>query len=254
MQMGFGNSQLSQGSKWLVLLLKVGIMGMIMLDRVTSEDEMGTPSAGLLCISDCATCPVICSPPPPPLLKSYPPPAPSVHHSPPPVPYYYIPPQSYYHSPPPSESVSPPSPSPPRPPPPVPSSYSSKGSPPPPFKYFFNAPPGQGPPTVGGPHEYPYPYYYFYASKASSLYFQASLSLGEEMEILQDVPRENMGVLPAKPYAAINEQAYAAAVSLKHNCVLILEEILFLIIYMRLFLMLRISLKSRWLTLPFVSH
>ncbi|XP_022732009.1 extensin-like [Durio zibethinus] len=175
MMMGLGYSQLSLGSKWLVLLLKVGIMVLIMLARVTSEDELGIPSAGLLCISDCATCPVICSPPPPPLLKSFPPPPPSVHHSPPPVPYYYIPPQSYSHSPPPAESVPPTSPL--RPPPPAPSSYSSKGSPPPPFKYFYNAPPGQGPPTVVGPHQYPYPYYYFYASKASSLYFQASLSL-----------------------------------------------------------------------------
>ncbi|KAK8547353.1 hypothetical protein V6N13_098065 [Hibiscus sabdariffa] len=179
---GFGNSRLFQGSKW----LKLAIMGivMLMLAGVTSEHEMGTPSADLLCISDCATCPVICSPPPPPLLKAFSPPSSSVHLSPP-EPYYT--PRSPSESddtrcPPPLESESLP-PSPPRPPPPPPppaqSSYSSKASPPPPrFVYFFNAPPGQGQglPTVLGPHEYPYPYYY-YPSKASVLSFQASLLL-----------------------------------------------------------------------------
>lgn len=197
--------------KYQILLLKVGFMGMIMVARsVTSQQEeiMGTPpSTDLLCISECQTCPVICSPPPSPstpksyppptqpvLPKSYPPPPPplllqylsppppyiSIHHSPPPV-------QSYYLSPPPhSESIlSPPPPS-QRPPPSAPSTSSSKGSPPPPpppFKYFYNLPPGpagQGPPTVVGPphqYNYPYPYYYFYESKASTLSFQASLSL-----------------------------------------------------------------------------
>ncbi|PPR87796.1 hypothetical protein GOBAR_AA32897 [Gossypium barbadense] len=76
-----------KGSKW----LKIGIMGMIMLARVTSEHEMGTPSDGSLCISECTTCPVICSPPPPSQLKSFSPPSPSVHDSPPEP--DYIPPQ-----------------------------------------------------------------------------------------------------------------------------------------------------------------
>ncbi|KAB2080022.1 hypothetical protein ERO13_A05G040600v2 [Gossypium hirsutum] len=169
-----------KGSKW----LKIGIMGMIMLARVTSEHEMGTPSDGSLCISECTTCPVICSPPPPSQLKSFSPPSPSVHDSPPEP--DYIPPQlpDSQCSPPPLESVSLPSPSPPPPrppsppppPPPAPSSYSSKASPPPPrFEYFYNAPNGQGPPAIVGPIQYPYPYYY--VSKASPLSFQASLSL-----------------------------------------------------------------------------
>ncbi|GMI92602.1 hypothetical protein HRI_002929500 [Hibiscus trionum] len=172
---GFGNSRLFQGSKW----LKLAIMGTMILATVTSDHEMGTPSAELLCISDCATCPVICSPPPPPLLKSFSPPSSSVHLTPP-EPYYT--PRSPSESddtrcPPPLESESLP-PSPPRPPPPPPAK-SSKASPPPPrFVYFFNAPPGEGQalPTGLGPHEYPYPYYY-YPSKASPLSFQASLLL-----------------------------------------------------------------------------
>ncbi|TYH61059.1 hypothetical protein ES332_D07G023600v1 [Gossypium tomentosum] len=179
--MRFPNGQLSQGSKWVVLLFKVGFMGMmmmIMVPSVTSMEEIGTPSAGLLCISECSTCPVICSPPPAPPLKSFPPPSVSVHHTPPPdVPYFYytpMSPQTPQHSPPPSVSVSPP-PSPPRPPssPPAPS---SKGSPPPPFKYFYNEPSGQGPPTTPRQYPYPYPYYYYYSSKASSLSVQVSIS------------------------------------------------------------------------------
>ncbi|KAA3490547.1 leucine-rich repeat extensin-like protein 1 [Gossypium australe] len=139
-----------QGSKW----LKIGIMGMIMLARVTSEHEMGTPPDGSLCISECTTCPVICSPPPPSQLKSFSPPSPSVHNSPPEP--DYIPPQlpDSQCSPPPLESASPP---------------------PPRFEYFYNAPNGQGPPAIVGPIQYPYPYYY--VSKASPLSFQASLSL-----------------------------------------------------------------------------
>ncbi|XP_039041214.1 extensin-like [Hibiscus syriacus] len=181
---GFGDSRVFQGSKW----MKLAITGIIMLASVTSEHETGTSSAspGLLCISDCATCPVICSPPHPPLLKSYsPPPSSSSLHLSPPEPYYT--PRSPSgsddtHCPPPLEfelfPPSPPRPT-PSPPPPAQSSYSSKASPPPPrFVYFFNAPPGQGQglPTGLGPHEYPYPYYY-YPSKASPLSFQASLLL-----------------------------------------------------------------------------
>ncbi|KAK6129506.1 hypothetical protein DH2020_036739 [Rehmannia glutinosa] len=71
-----------------------------------SQGQTGISPAGLLCISDCETCPVICSPPPsppsplaPPTPKSPPPPA---HPPPPPsvgagmgqrnfsFPYYYF--------------------------------------------------------------------------------------------------------------------------------------------------------------------
>ncbi|KAK8581912.1 hypothetical protein V6N13_144906 [Hibiscus sabdariffa] len=180
MVIGSGNnSPLLQGRKW----LKMAITGIIMLASVTSEHEIGTPSAELLCISDCAACPVICSPPPPPLLKSFSPPPSSVHL--PPLEPYYTPrspsesDDTHTHCPPPLEPESLPSPV--RPPPPAPPSYSSKASPPPPrFVYFTGAPPGegQGLPTGGvGPQEYPYPYYY-YPSKASSLSFKASLLLG----------------------------------------------------------------------------
>ncbi|KAJ4709028.1 leucine-rich repeat extensin-like protein 1 [Melia azedarach] len=147
---------------WCVLLLKVGILGMIMLRSVAADDDqVGVPDTGVLCISDCATCPVICSPPPP--KQSYTPPI--SHHSPPP--------QSYHHSPPPP-SPPPESAMPPPPPeksePPI---NSWVTPPPPPFKYN-NMPPAQGPPTPGQ-HEYPYPYYYFYASKASFLSCHASI-------------------------------------------------------------------------------
>ncbi|GAV69954.1 hypothetical protein CFOL_v3_13454 [Cephalotus follicularis] len=126
---------------------------MVMFARVASEDQ---PSTGLLCISHCVTCPVICSPPPA-AQESHPPPStksPPIHHSPP---------QSYYHSPPP--------PLPPKQSPSVPWTYPSWSTPPPPS--YYNNPPGSG---LGPPH-YPYPYYYFYTSKTSCPSSYASLLL-----------------------------------------------------------------------------
>ncbi|KAF3447286.1 hypothetical protein FNV43_RR12468 [Rhamnella rubrinervis] len=57
---------------------------LITFATLTYEDHVGEPESGLLCISDCTTCPVICSPPPP-VLESHPPPPTSqpVHRSPP---------------------------------------------------------------------------------------------------------------------------------------------------------------------------
>ncbi|KAL5853558.1 hypothetical protein ACOSQ3_008676 [Xanthoceras sorbifolium] len=153
--------------KRLVLLFRVGIMLTIALGKVASEDQTEVPATGLLCISDCSTCPVICSTPPPAKEHLYPPLSPPFHHSPP---------ESYYNSPLPTPHLSPPPPtphwSPPPPPPqPAPSWPTYPTTPPPPFKYY-NAPPSPGqaraPPSAGtGPTNYPYPYYYFYASEAS---------------------------------------------------------------------------------------
>ncbi|KAF3446068.1 hypothetical protein FNV43_RR11247 [Rhamnella rubrinervis] len=140
---------------------------LITFATLTYEDHVGEPESGLLCISDCTTCPVICSPPPP-VLESHPPPPTSqpVHRSPPrltTIPSLPPPKQTPSPSPPPR---SPPKEMPPSPP----SQPSSWGTPPPPFKYFFNMPPSGPvlvpPSTTSGPHDYSYPYYYFYASKA----------------------------------------------------------------------------------------
>ncbi|KAK7311965.1 hypothetical protein RJT34_10469 [Clitoria ternatea] len=135
-------------------IIKVGFLGLALFGTVTSEDKVETPPSDLLCISDCATCPVICSPPPPMLVATSshpPPPSPSPPHSPPP---------SYVtFSPPPPKSQSPPS-------------HSSGAAPPPPFKPFNTAPSGSSQPqptVIAGPHDFSYPYYYFYASPASSL-------------------------------------------------------------------------------------
>lgn len=142
-----------------VELLKLGIMVMMVLSRVAfSDDQVEAPDSGLFCISDCATCPSICSPPPP--VIEYP----SPPTSSPPAPVHHSPPQSHYHSPP---EPSPPSPRSQSAPPPG-NSWTYWGTPPPPFRYS-NTPPLVQAPPFNGPHDYPYPYYYFYASKASSL-------------------------------------------------------------------------------------
>lgn len=152
-------------SKTFVWLISVHLMVMmIMLGRVTSEDPV--PATGSLCISDCATCPLICPPPPP----SQP-----VHHSPPSSYRPHPPPGSLLPSPPPpAPTLSPPPPAPTLSPPP----YFSWGIIPPSPLIYFTAPIGLAPPMVGprglappmvGPHDYSYPYYYFYASKGSSL-------------------------------------------------------------------------------------
>ncbi|KAJ7958381.1 leucine-rich repeat extensin-like protein 2 [Quillaja saponaria] len=157
--------------KWFSWFLRLGLMGLAMFAGVTFEDEVGGPATNLLCISDCATCPVICSPPPPPLLVSYPPPSPSEHHASSPSYYTYPPPSQKSRPPPP-----PPPPPPPSPPPPTPSSYSSKPAPPPPYKNNNSPPSGSSQPT-SGPHDYSYPYYYFYASEASFLSIHTSVFL-----------------------------------------------------------------------------
>ncbi|XP_027357065.1 extensin-3-like [Abrus precatorius] len=132
--------------------IKLVLMGLALLAKVTWEDKIEAPSSDLFCISDCATCPVICSPPPPILItKSYPPPSPSVPH--------YPSPSYFTFSPPPPNS------------PPSPSSHSSAPPPPPPFK-SYTPPSGSAQPqptVIVGPHDFSYPYYYFYASAASSL-------------------------------------------------------------------------------------
>ena len=47
-------------------ILKAWFMGLVLFATVTSSEyKAEDPSSGLFCISDCATCPVICSPPPP---------------------------------------------------------------------------------------------------------------------------------------------------------------------------------------------
>lgn len=106
-----------------------------------SEAQMAVPSSGgQLCISDCSTCPVICTAPPPPILDSPPPPLPRS-----------LPTLTW-------------------PPPLGPPSYFYWGSPPPPVpNYFVGAQPSGQMPQTAGPRDYSYPYYYFYSSKSRSL-------------------------------------------------------------------------------------
>ncbi|PIN02083.1 hypothetical protein CDL12_05761 [Handroanthus impetiginosus] len=85
---------------------------------------------GMLCVSDCETCPVICSPPPSTTPKP-PREPPKSHHSPPQLPAH------------------------PAPPPPS----RAEGIPPPPELYVYN------PGTMQ--QNFSYPYYYFYSSKAT---------------------------------------------------------------------------------------
>ncbi|XP_040998971.1 extensin-2-like [Juglans microcarpa x Juglans regia] len=171
-----GNILAWMRKKWFLWFLKVGIMGLIMFANVTSEDQIGVPSTNTLCISDCATCPVICSPSPP-LLQSHPPPSPPVHHSQP------------RPRPPPLEASAPKA-----------SSYSSvQPPPPPPYKYFNNMPPGPGTPPTTYPHDYSYPYYYFYASKASYLSLDASfffMSLSLSFCVFLLVSKSRMQFVP----------------------------------------------------------
>ncbi|KAJ8750623.1 hypothetical protein K2173_015799 [Erythroxylum novogranatense] len=170
--MGRVNNPQCPRGRWCFMLLKMVVVWLSIFAEVNADDQMADPPLGLLCISDCATCPVICSTPPP-SGQSYPPP--SHHYSPPPQSYYYSPPLR-------SPPRSPPSQSPP-PPPPLPSPHLS---PPAPLWYpspviYYNPPPGgnKAPPTTWTPgqgqHGYPYPYYYFYASKATSLSLRTSL-------------------------------------------------------------------------------
>ncbi|KAF7830446.1 leucine-rich repeat extensin-like protein 3 [Senna tora] len=153
-------------TSWFCWFLRVGLVGLVVFAKVTSQDKVEAPPSNLLCISECGTCPVICSPPPPaPLLTYYPPPSsPDLPRSPPPE-TPHSPAPLYFTYPPPLPK-SPPS-LPPPPPPPTPSTHPSGAAPPPPSK-SYNSPPsasGSGQPTViSGPHQYSYPYYYYYAS------------------------------------------------------------------------------------------
>ncbi|XP_038698806.1 leucine-rich repeat extensin-like protein 3 [Tripterygium wilfordii] len=154
--------------KWLGLLVKVTVLVTVMVARANSEDQ-----TGLLCVSDCGTCPVICSPPPSPVKSHTPPPHSSLPPPPPPpllTPIYQSPPQSYYHSPP------PPAPRPPPPSPPVPSSNTPIIVVPTPPSSSNSPPSGHAPPTAG-PLDYAFPYYYFYASKASNLCYSLPYGL-----------------------------------------------------------------------------
>uniref|UniRef100_A0A0A0L054 Microtubule associated protein (Ase1) n=1 Tax=Cucumis sativus TaxID=3659 RepID=A0A0A0L054_CUCSA len=106
------------------------------LFSASSKAQMAVPSTGQLCISDCSTCPVICTAPPPP-LSYIPPPPPNFYGgfnmAPPATPSYYL-----------------------------------WGPPPPVANYFLGArPSGEMPQTVG-PRDYSYPYYYFYSSNSGS--------------------------------------------------------------------------------------
>ncbi|PSR93599.1 Proprotein convertase subtilisin/kexin type 6 like [Actinidia chinensis var. chinensis] len=153
--MDYAKTLSSSRRKWLVLLLNLVLVDSLMFVRVKSNDQPPVPATGLLCISDCVTCPVICSPPPPPPPKSkplLPPPLP-------PPPIHYSPPWSYYFENPPLL---------PPPPPPPPPSYILWGSKSPPSPAYANIPSSQGPLNMGQKN-YSHPYYYFYASKAASL-------------------------------------------------------------------------------------
>ncbi|XP_050126144.1 leucine-rich repeat extensin-like protein 3 [Malus sylvestris] len=161
----------SMAGKWIPRSFKAAVFGLIMFAGLTYEDRTVDPETGLLCISECGTCPVLCSPPPSPELEPSGP-LPSPPQSPPPV--HHSPPQYYYISPPPSPPKQSPSPT-PSPPKqsPSPPSYSSKGAPPPPprFVYFYDMPPAGPVPTAttgtGVVNNNPLPNY-FYTSMASS--------------------------------------------------------------------------------------
>ncbi|CAI9093733.1 OLC1v1029287C1 [Oldenlandia corymbosa var. corymbosa] len=169
-----------------------------------SSSSSSSSSPGLLCISECATCPVICSPPPSP-ANSKPPPSPFLPPSPsltkpsplppsPPV-HYYSPSYPYLHAPPPSlfpeplppvSSSPPPPPTPKKQPPPTPSYVSSgSGSPPPPRMIYSggdgsgggNVPSIQQVPPAMGQRNYTYPYYYFYASNSGSRFMLPGSSI-----------------------------------------------------------------------------
>ncbi|XP_031101987.1 classical arabinogalactan protein 9-like [Ipomoea triloba] len=102
---------------------------------------------GLVCISDCATCPIICSSPPPQLeVVSEPPPLPPLLAYGPPPPAPPLPPSSYI-------------------------SWGGATTPASPSNYL-DSPPATETPAAGGglgKINYSYPYFYYYASNAVSL-------------------------------------------------------------------------------------
>ncbi|KAL5701649.1 hypothetical protein ACHQM5_026965 [Ranunculus cassubicifolius] len=129
--------------QWLLRLLRITITTVLLFGQV-GKGQNGDATTGLLCISECTTCPVICSPPPSPdsltltpspsLPSQSPPPPPRNHQSPPPPTL----------SPPPSSSYLPESPPPPR----------------------IQIIPSISSPSLPTASNYTYPYYYYYASHA----------------------------------------------------------------------------------------
>lgn len=166
-------------TKWSFLLLCVTFC------LTNSQDTNTMPPTNLLCISECNTCPVICSPPPSP-IKLKPPPSPSsvLSQTPPPPPPLFAPlrpspPQSSSHSP------SPPSSSQDKYPPPSYMIYTGAPPPPPPPRTSKCPPTPNNPPNIMNipstqvPPLQNYPYYYYFASEATSLsLFHGSIVLG----------------------------------------------------------------------------
>ncbi|QHN94365.1 hypothetical protein S83_060921 [Arachis hypogaea] len=131
------STQMDHSKKILFLYWISKVLLMILALFVRVEEASSTNDR--FCISDCDTCPLICSPPPPPtplisISASYPPPS-SPHYA----------------------TFSPP-PSPPKP-----------HSPPSPLPPLSGSTTEAEPTVISGPHDYYYPYYYFYSSCASSL-------------------------------------------------------------------------------------
>lgn len=174
-------------TKFLPLALMITTKCSILLLCVTfsvanSQDSNTMPPASLLCISECNTCPVICSTPPSP-IKLKPPPSPSPSSSiltqtPPPPPPLFAPLRP---SPPQSSSHSPSPPKEPKSPPPSymiytgPPHTSNCPTPPNNPPNIINIPSTQVPPVQ---KNYTYPYYYYFASQATTLpLFHASIVL-----------------------------------------------------------------------------
>ncbi|KAF9614961.1 hypothetical protein IFM89_021391 [Coptis chinensis] len=151
--MNYRNAKL----RWSLGCLRIGIIGIMLLGQVT-KGQFEVPAQGLLCISECTSCPVICSPPP--SQSSPAPPTPSSPSYSPPVIYYKSPspPSTHNHQPPPPPPLSPP-----------PSSSSSESSPPPPSPNYQTIPSVSTPPLptasmradVGAPETAPQQSYTF---------------------------------------------------------------------------------------------
>lgn len=166
---------------YLFFLFIHGIIEMVTFSTAKSQDHVfrvPPVSLGLLCYSNCATCPFICSPPPAPPVM----PTTSPRHLPPVKPYYIdqpppfprinpSPPEPYYYDQPPPLppiSLSPPEPyyfdqpAPLLPAFPTPSTYVPWSenpyvvSPPAPANNFA----GQGPPGTMQQRSFTFPYYY----------------------------------------------------------------------------------------------
>ncbi|KAD4178030.1 hypothetical protein E3N88_26621 [Mikania micrantha] len=152
--------------------LQASLVLCFLLAFIVGATPSPTSDASVLCISECGTCPLICSPPPrsieskpPPSVEPKPPQSPTHGDSEPPP---YLTP--IYHTTPP-QSYSPPSPTPTPPrtqakscPPPSYTTMSTNAPPPPPK--LVVVPSTQIQPGDGiGQKNNSYPYYYFYASK-----------------------------------------------------------------------------------------